>query len=108
AFAGFAVEVSAAARCSIQSCVANNDVFFSLERGAWSWTDANQATRHALTGVVVANAQQVQGDPAGDERTKALAGGGGELQRDAVISQSIGAEASSNFSSKHCAHRAIE
>ena len=70
--------------------------------------DDDAAARQALADIVVAVADQVEGDAARQEGAEGLAGRAGQLDRDRVVLQALVAEALGDLARQHGAGRAVD
>ena len=70
--------------------------------------DDDAAARKALADIVVAVADQLEGDAARQEGAEGLAGGAGQLHRDGVVRQALVAVALGDLARQHGAGRAVD
>ena len=107
ALAGHAAEERLAAGRAVQHGVADDDVLRRVAAELDARTDRDAPAAHALAGVVVRVADQVERDALREERAEALAARAFHLDEDGVVGQAFGALAD-QLAGEHRADRAVD
>src|SRR5262249_27490746 len=107
AFAGDAAEVAFALDGAVEHGIADDDRFLRHEAAVACRADNEAAAREALADIVVGVAYEIEGYPARQPGTEALAGGAGELDVDGVIGQAFVAVALGHLAGQHRAGGAV-
>jgi hypothetical protein len=88
-FASHAVDVDFAAGGSVESNVADDDVFGGDEGGLGRWVEDDFTAAESFADVVVGIAFEFEGDSFGDECAKALSGTALEVEVNGVFGESV-------------------
>ena len=105
---GHAVEVGLALGGAVEHGIADDDVLGAVATEIVGTANDHAAARQSFADIVIGLADQIEGDAAGQEGRKALAGRTVELRMDGVVGQTGMGIAACDLAREHRAHGAVD